>query len=330
MAAGIAVNALGYGRKDLAQIMSRQAEKIIHCSNLYSTVPTLTLAQKLTAASGFDAVFFGNSGTEANEAALKFARTAGALSVTPNEKYQKSYRPLLPECHTAPFNDIQALESILNESFAAVIVEPIQGEGGINVMTTEFAAKLNELCARFDIVLIADEIQAGLARTGFVFASAACGLKPDIITLGKPIAGGLPLGAALVKAKINEAVHPGDHGSTFGGNPVCCAVANAVTDILLNPNFLEEVREKGTYLTEKLTELKERHPDSVAGIRGVGLIQGIVLKDKNPADVIEACEKNGLILLRAGADVLRLVPPLIISKEEIDEGTGIIDRVLSG
>ena len=154
-------------------------------------------------------------------------------------------------------------------------------------------------------------------------------MKPDIITLGKPIAGGLPLGATLVKAKINDAVHPGDHGSTFGGNPVCCAVANAVTDTLFHPHFLEEVKEKGNYLTKKLTELKERHPDSIAEIRGVGLIQGIVLKDKNPAEIIEACEKNGLILLRAGANVLRLVPPLVISKEEIDEGTGIIDRVLS-
>ena len=353
MAAGIAVNALEYGRKDLAEIMSRQAEKIIHCSNLFSTVPTLTLAQKLTAASGYDAVFFGNSGTEANEAALKFARiyskarkgdravaylsfesafhgrTAGTLSVTPNEKYQKSYRPLLPECHTAVFNDIASLEAALNDSFAAVIVEPVQGEGGIHIMTPEFAAKLNELCARYDIVLIADEIQAGLGRTGYPFASSACGLNPDIITLGKPIAGGLPLGATLVKKKINDVIHPGDHGSTFGGNPVCCSVANHMLDVLLNPSFLDEIKEKGDYLHSRLCELQNRFPEIVSGARGLGLIQGLVLKDISPAEVIRECESNGLILLRAGTDVLRLVPPLVITKNEIDEGVGIIAKVLS-
>lgn len=354
MAAGIAVNALGYGRKDIAEIMSRQAEKIIHCSNLFSTIPTLTLAQKLTAASGYEAVFFGNSGTEANEAALKFARiyakarkgekavaylsfesafhgrTAGTLSVTPNEKYQKSYRPLLPECYTAVFNDIASLEAALNDSFAAVIVEPVQGEGGIHVMTPEFAAKLNELCKRYDIVLIADEIQAGLGRTGYPFASAACGLNPDIITLGKPIAGGLPLGATLVRKKINDVIHPGDHGSTFGGNPVCCAVANHMTDTLLNPDFLNEIKEKGLYLRKRLTELKNRYPQLISEVRGIGLICGLVLKDMNPSDVIRECEANGLILLRAGTDVLRLVPPLIISHEEIDEGIAVIEKVLSG
>lgn len=297
--------------------------------------------------------FFGNSGTEANEAALKFARiyskarkgdravaylsfesafhgrTAGTLSVTPNEKYQKSYRPLLPECHTAVFNDIASLEAALNDSFAAVIVEPVQGEGGIHIMTAEFAAKLNELCARYDIVLIADEIQAGLGRTGYPFASSACGLNPDIITLGKPIAGGLPLGATLVKKKINDVIHPGDHGSTFGGNPVCCSVANHMLDVLLNPSFLDEIKEKGDYLHSRLCELQNRFPEIVSGARGLGLIQGLVLKDISPAEVIRECESNGLILLRAGTDVLRLVPPLVITKNEIDEGVGIIAKVLS-
>lgn len=352
MAAGIAVNALGYGRKDLAEIMSQQAQKMIHCSNLYSTVPTLTLAQKLTAASGFDAVFFGDSGTEANEAALKFARiyakarkgeqavsflsfesafhgrTAGALSVTPNEKYQKSYRPLLPNCRTAVFNDSASVEAILDDSFAAVIVEPIQGEGGVHTMTKEFAETLNRLCARYDIVLIADEIQCGLGRTGYPFASAACGLNPDIITLAKPLAGGLPLGATLVKKKINDTIHPGDHGTTFGGNPVCCAVADYVTDTLLNPDFLAEVKEKGNYLKQRLEALKSRCAH-ISEIRGLGLMCGIALSDLNPSDIIPECEKRGLILLRAGSDALRLVPPLIITKEEIDEGVSIIEEALT-
>lgn len=353
MAAGIAVNALGYGRKDIAEIMSQQAQKLIHCSNLFTSIPTLTLAQKLTAASGYDAVFFGNSGAEANEAALKFARiyskaqkgekavaylsfhsafhgrTAGTLSVTPNEKYQKSYRPLLDHCYSIDFNDCEALEATLNKDFAAVIVEPIQGEGGINMISPEFAEKLNQLCERYDIVLIADEIQVGLGRTGFAFASAACGLKPHIITLGKPIAGGLPLGATLVQKKINDVIHPGDHGSTFGGNPVCCAVANAVLDILLNPEFLMEVNEKGAFLKERLEELQKKFPQYIQEVKGMGLIQGIALENIDLGEVMKACELNGLIVLRAGSNVLRLVPPLIITKEEIEKGVSIIEKSLN-
>ncbi len=348
---GIAVNSLGYGRKDLAKVMASQAEKLIHVSNLYTTEPTLALAKKLTSLGDFEAVHFGNSGSEANEAALKYSRifakrvkgdgvykylsfssafhgrTAGALSVTPNEKYHKPYSPLLEDCVVCEFNNVENLKEVLDESFAAVIVEPIQGEGGLTKASEEFCQTLNSLCKKFNVILIADEIQTGLGRTGYTFASELVGLEPDIITLAKPLAGGLPLSATLIPQKINSLIEVGDHGTTFGGGPVTCAVSNYVLDEILNPTFLESVVKKGEYLKEKLAELKDEF-SFIKELKGFGLMQGFSLDSINPSDIVKLAEENGLLLLRSGKDVVRILPPLVIKEEDIDEGINILKKIL--
>ncbi len=347
---GIAVNSLGYGRKDLARVMAEQAEKLIHISNLYTSKPSLDLAKKLTGLGDFEAVHFGNSGSEANEAALKYSRifakrtkgdgvykylsfssafhgrTAGALSVTPNEKYHKPYSPLLENCVVCEFNNVEELENTLDESFAAVIVEPIQGEGGLTKASKEFCQTLNSLCEKFSVVLIADEIQTGLGRTGYTFASNLVGLKPDIITLAKPLAGGLPLSATLIPQKINTLIQVGDHGTTFGGGPVTCAVSNYVLDKILDKDFLSDVIEKGEYLKSKLEELKDEF-SFITELRGDGLMQGICLEGINPSDIVKLAEENGLLILRSGLNVVRILPPLIIEKSEIDEGIKILKKI---
>ncbi len=263
---GIAVNALGYGRKDLAAIASKQMEKVVHVSNLYTTRPALKLASKLIGLGNFEAVHFGNSGSEANEAAIKYSRayslrtkgeghhkvlafsgsfhgrTMGALSATSTAKYRDPFSPLPLGFEFAPFNDVDALKEKLDDSFAAVIVEPLQGEGGLTPMSESFAAELNKLCKKHNVILIADEVQVGLGRTGLPLTSAWFGLKPDIVSLAKPLAGGLPLSATLIPKKVNDIIQIGDHGTTFGGGPVTCAVADAVLDIILEPQFLNQVQ----------------------------------------------------------------------------------------
>ena len=217
---GIAVNALGYGREDLASAAFDQMKKLIHVSNLYTTEPAIELGFKLTSSGNFDAVHFGNSGSEANEAALKYARLySKRRKGEGTAKYQEPFEPLVPGVEFCAYNNAEELEAKLGPDFAAVIVEPVQGEGGLDVMTEAFAEKLNSLCAKLDVILIADEVQTGIARTGLPYASAAVGLRPDIITLSKPLAGGLPLSATLIPEKINKLVKAGEHGTTFGGGP---------------------------------------------------------------------------------------------------------------
>lgn len=369
---GIAVNALGYGREDLAEIACRQMKKLVHISNLFITEPALELATKMVArgvhkargareASGdFQAVQFLNSGSEANETALKYARlyalrrkgeghhkllcftgsfhgrTMGALSLTPNPKYQTPFLPLVPGVEVAEYNDVDGLEKTLDESFAGVIVEVIQGEGGLAGINREFAAALNRLCRKLDLILIVDEIQTGLSRTGSFYASTEVGLEPDIITLAKPLAAGLPLSAVLIPEKINTLIHVGDHGTTFGGGPVTTAVASKVWDILSNPRFIAQIRDKGEYLAEKLEALAKEH-SFLGGLRGRGLLQGIeVLQERLPqsaenADampaLLQAFREEGLLILRSGQNILRIAPPLIIGTEEIDMGIAIMARV---
>lgn len=354
---GIAVNALGYGREDLAQTAYEQMKNLIHTSNLYTTEAVLELGIKICATGNFDAVHFGNSGAEANEAALKYARlyagkkrgpghhkllcfengfhgrTLGALSVTPTSKYQAPYEPLLPGVATAPYNDPERLESLLDESFAAVIVEPIQGEGGLSVLSRETAETLNRLCRRYDILLIADEVQTGVGRTGVPYASALVGLEPDIITLAKPLAGGLPLSATLIPARVNELLAPGDHGSTFGGGPVTAAVASKVLDTIYDPGFFIHVQNAGSHLRRRLEAFCQRH-SAARQVRGLGLMQGLVLgRDSDQGaqllpKVMEAAFEQGLLLLRSGKDVLRILPPLVISEKELDEGLDLLDAIL--
>jgi acetylornithine/N-succinyldiaminopimelate aminotransferase len=349
--------------------------RLTHISNLYTSEPLLELGAKMLASGGFAAVQFLSSGSEANETALKYARlyslrrkgegchrllcftgafhgrTLGAVSMTPTAKYQDPFRPLLPGVEVAPYNDGPALERLLDRTFAGVIAEVVQGEGGLACMSPEFARTLNRLCRQHDVILIADEVQTGLGRTGALFASRALGLEPDIITLAKPLAGGLPLAATLIPAKVNDLIHLGEHGTTFGGGPVTTAVASQVWDLVSSPGFLAGVRDKGDYLRGRLERLAGSYP-FLGGVRGRGLLLGLEVKlESLPArpaapaakpgpgaqpgpgadpmgDLLAVCQAQGLLILRAGVNVLRFAPPLVITKKEIDEGVALLERAL--
>ena len=348
--AGIAVNALGHGNDDLADAAAAQMKKLIHVSNLYTTEPALELARRLKESGPFDAVFFGNSGSEANEAALKLSRlyawrtrgeghhrilsfsgafhgrTLGALSCTHTPKYQEPFAPLVPGCEAASYNDSDELEKRLDPSFAAVIVEVIQGEGGLRTMTPPFADALNRLCREHDIMLIVDEVQTGLGRTGSLYAYSQVGLEPDIVTLAKPLAAGLPLSATLIPDRINRLLHIGEHGTTFGGGPVTTCVALKMWDVLSQGDFLAEVGKKGRYLNEQLQQMSDSH--SIIGeIRGRGLLQGVEIEGRDVAEVMSLAREKGLLVLRSGENVLRLAPPLVITEDELAEGLAILNGI---
>lgn len=351
--AGIAVNSLGHGRKDLASVAAAQMEKVIHVSNLYATKPSIALGDRLLALGDFAAVHFGNSGSEAIETAIKFARlysldakgeghhkllcfenafhgrTMGALSCTPTEKYQKPFAPLIPGVSVCKFNDVKGVEDTLDDSYAAVLVEVVQGEGGMTVMTKEFAATLNSLCKKHNIILIADEVQTGLGRCGYPLACEAVGLKPDIVGLSKPLAGGLPLSATLIPKKVNDLLFVGAHGTTFGGGPVTTAVAGKVLEIILDASFLTEVRAKSDYLNNRLEKIAGAN-DGVKGVKGLGMLKGLDIADpeKLPA-LMAALQAEGLIILRSGTSILRIAPPLVISEDELDKGLTIIEKACS-
>jgi predicted acetylornithine/succinylornithine family transaminase len=349
---GIAVNALGYGDKDVQTMLNQQAQKLMHTSNLYYTAPMIRLAKKLVEQSFADKVFFCNSGTEANEGALKFARkwarknvgegkseivafthsfhgrTFGALAVTAKEKYRAPFEPLLPGVKFADFNDLASAAAIINEKTCAVILEPIQGEGGIYPATPEFLKGIRALCDQHQAVLIFDEIQCGLSRTGKLWAYEWSGVAPDIMTLAKPLGGGLPIGAILVTDKIGSAMEPGDHGSTFAANATICAVAEVVFDKLSDEKMLKHVNEAGAYLGEKLEALKAEFPTLISDVRGRGLIWGVDLKGDTGKAVSKGYE-HGLILVSAGESTIRFVPPLIVGPKELDEFADKFGAVLS-
>ena len=358
--AGIAVNALGYGREDLAAAAAAQMRKLIHVSNLYATEPALALAEKLIASAppraGIAKVQFTNSGSEANETALKYARllarrsghedkhriacfsggfhgrTMGALSCTPIEKYQEPFAPLIAGVTALPYNDAAAARATLDDSFCAVIVEVVQGEGGLDMLSREFAAALNELCRGHGIMLIADEVQTGLSRTGELYASALVGLEPNLITLAKPLGGGLPLAATLIPAPIDAELHIGDHGTTFGGGPVTCAVGNLVWDIVAAPEFTAAVRERGSRLRAGLERLAAGSP-LLGKVKGAGLLAGVTVTGEVAGSpvigkLVPALREAGLLALRSGDDVLRLAPPLVIGEAEIDEGLATVATVI--
>ncbi|MBN1686137.1 MAG: aspartate aminotransferase family protein [Spirochaetales bacterium] len=351
--AGIAVNSLGYGRKDLAKAAAKQMKKLIHVSNLYATRPSIALGERLLALGNFQAVHFGNSGSEAMETAIKFARlysrakkgegkhkllcfanafhgrTMGALSCTPTAKYQDPFAPLIPGVSVCNFNDVKGLESMLDESYAAVLAEVVQGEGGLTVMTKDFAKALNNLCRKHDIMLIADEVQTGLGRCGYPLASKAVGLEPDIVSFSKPLAGGLPLSATLIPEKVNKELHIGHHGTTFGGGPVTTTVAGKVLDIILNERFLAEVREKATFLEERLQDIASSNK-GVKGVKGLGMLKGLDIADESKLpDLMTALQAEQLIVLRSGTCTLRIAPPLVISIDELDKGLSILKAVCS-
>jgi len=336
--AGIAVNALGYGDPELTRTIQQAAEKLIHVSNLYSTTPQAELAAELVKRSFADRVFFCNSGAEANEGAIKFARkvvfdsgepgkteivcftgafhgrTIAAVSLTPKEKYQKPFAPLLPDVVIAPFNDSEAAARLITDRTAAVIVEPVQGEGGINVAQPDFLRTLRALCDQHRAVLIFDEVQCGMGRTGRLWAHEWAGTTPDIMTIAKPLAGGLPIGAILVKQAVADHLHPGDHGSTFGGGPLVTSVAKVVLARVSQPAFLAQVQDTGAYLMERLEEINS---PLIREVRGRGLMVGLEL-EVEAAPLITEGYKRGLLLVNAGEKVLRFIPPLIVQKAQVD------------
>ncbi|GIV97608.1 MAG: acetylornithine aminotransferase [Herpetosiphonaceae bacterium] len=349
--AGIAVNAFGYADPAMLQVISEQAAQLIHTSNLYHTAPAIELAQALAEASFADRVFFCNSGAEAVEGALKFARkaarerygegrpgilafegsfhgrTMGALAATSREKYRKPFEPVMPGVRFAPYNDLLAAEQAFGADLCAVIVEPIQGEGGLRSASPAFLRGLRELCDRHGALLIFDEIQCGLGRTGRLWAHEESGVTPDIMVLAKPLGGGLPIGAILLTEAVAQHIHVGDHGSTFAGSPLVCAVALAAFHRLSDPVFLAHVREVGDYLTEQLEGLREELPQQVLEHRGRGLMQGLRLTI--PAAEVQArAMDRGLLVATAGEDILRMVPPLIVEKEHIDEALSILRQAL--
>ena len=337
-AAGIAVNALGHADPELVATLTEQAGKLWHVSNLFHTAPQARLAKQLCDTSFADRFFFANSGAEANEGAFKFARkwaydhfegdksaivaftgafhgrTFGALAATPREKYQAPFRPLLPGVRIAPFNDLAGTAAVMGDDVCAVIIEPVQGEGGIYPATPEFLAGLRELCDRHNALLIFDEVQCGMGRTGHLWAHQATGVTPDILTAAKPLAGGLPMGAILMTQRVADAMHVGEHGSTFSAGPLVAAVAEKVVGRVADPAFLADVQAKGAYLMERLEEINSPH---IQAVRGRGLMVGVDL-DIAAADVTAAGHRHGLIVINAGTNTLRLVPPLVITREEID------------
>jgi predicted acetylornithine/succinylornithine family transaminase len=350
-ASGIGVNALGYGDGGVADALNEQlATGLIHTSNLYRTVPGELLARELVAHSFADRVFFCNSGAEANEAAFKFARRYarsvggaakhevvalrgafhgrlfGALAATDRPSMREPFEPLMPGVRFIEPGDVAGARSAVStERTAAIIVEPVQGEGGVKPLDAQYLKALREIATAADAVLIFDEVQCGLGRTGHLFAYEQSGVEPDVLTLAKPLAGGLPMGAALVSARVASAVVPGDHATTFGGGPLVAAVALHVFRRIADPAFLDGVRERSAHMFSRLDELAAL--PAVNGVRGRGLMWGIELNTA-AAPVVAAALDAGLLVTAAGERVIRLLPPLVIGADEIDEGMDILSGVL--
>lgn len=343
-AAGIAVMGLGYHYPGFDEALQSQIGKLIHTSNLFYNVPLGEAAGKLIEASGMSRVFFTNSGTEAVEGAIKAARkyaflkggkpgyeiiamnhsfhgrSVGALSVTGNPHYQEAFKPLMDGVRFADFNDLESVKAQINEKTCAILLETVQGEGGIYPATKEFLEGVRALCDEHDLLMILDEIQCGMGRCGEMFAWQAYGVQPDIMTCAKALGCGVPVGAFVLgeKAAASSLV-PGDHGTTYGGNPFACAAAAKVLDIFKEQDIVGHVRRIAPYLEEKLDELVEKH-DCLLARRGMGLMQGVVVGNgKKVGEVVSAALSQGLIVISAGSDVLRLVPPLIIEKQHVDE-----------
>ena len=348
---GIAVFALGYNYKDYNDALKEQIDKILHTSNYYYNVPAIEAAKKIKKASGMDRVFFTNSGAEAVEGALKAARkyaflkdgktdheiiamnhsfhgrTFGALSVTGNPHYREAFEQMIGNIKFADFNDFESVLSCVTDKTCAIIMETVQGEGGIYPATEEFLTKVRALCDEKDILLILDEIQCGMGRTGSMFAWQKFGVKPDIMTTAKALGCGVPVGAFLMTEKVGaNSLVAGDHGTTYGGNPLACAAVNKVLDLFNNDNIIENVNNVAPYLEKRLDELKERY-DFIVDRRGAGLMQGLVF-NRPVADVINMALENGLILINAGAEIIRFVPSLVITKENVDEMVDILDSCL--
>ena len=351
-AAGIAVCSLGYGDETYTESIKNQVDRLLHTSNLFYNEPTTSAAEKLLKVSGMDRVFFTNSGTEAIEGAMKAAkkyaytrdghagheiiamnhsfhgRSLGALSVTGTEKYRTPFGPLIPGIKFAEFNDLESVKAAVTENTCAILLETVQGEGGIYPATQEFLEGVRALCDEKDILLILDEIQCGMGRCGEMFAYQAYGIQPDILTSAKALGCGVPVGAFLMTEKVAEkSLAPGDHGTTYGGNPLVGAAVSTVLDIYEERNIISHVKEISNYFETELDKLVQKY-DCITARRGMGLMQGLVLTVK-PADVCNKALEKGLIVISAGSDVLRLVPPLVIEKSHVDEMISKLESVFS-
>ncbi|MBD8027105.1 acetylornithine transaminase [Ureibacillus sp. Re31] len=339
---GIAVCSLGHAHPSLVQTIQQQSEKIWHTSNLFESPGQVALAESLMKDNHFSHALFCNSGAEANEAAIKLARkytgkhriitfknsfhgrTFGAMSATAQEKIHQGFGPLLEQFSYLPFNDIEALQETVDDSVAAIMLEVIQGEGGVHAVTEQFAQAIQDICEKNSILLIVDEVQTGIGRTGTRFAFEQTPLKPNIVSIAKGLGGGFPIAGILATAELYETFGPGSHGTTFGGNPLAVAVAQKVIELVFEQSFLDEVLEKSNYLLQKLNESL---PENEFAIRGKGLLLGIDCR-KDVSEFVTKAEEEGLLLVGAGPHVLRLLPPLTVTKEEIDEAVDILKKVL--
>ena len=343
MFAGIAVNALGHNHPKLVKAIQEQAEKLIHISSIYYNEPALLYAKKLIDRTHFDRIFYSNSGAEANEGAIKLAikytgksevistiesfhgRTSMTLAATGHADYQEPFKAILPNGFiNVEYNNIEALKEAVNENTAAIIVEPIQGEGGVNVPDVEYLKEIEKICHEKDIVFIVDEVQTGFGRCGTLFAHELFDVKPDIMTMAKGIGGGVPMGGILATEKVAGAFVSGDHGTTFGGGPLVCAAANAILDTFDEENILDNVNEVGDYFIE---ELKKLDKEIIADVRGKGLMVGVELT-KPGAEYVDKFREAGFLINCTAGNVLRFVPPLIVTKADIDEFVKAMDEIL--
>jgi len=347
---GLAVASLGHAHPRVVRAIAEQAQKLTHVSNVFHTEPAARLVERLANKFGAGGrVFLGNSGAEANEAAIKLARrwghkdgggrfeiiatqgsfhgrTLATLTATGQEKYHQGFQPLVPGFRLVPYDDVAAFERSVGDQTVAVMLEPIQGEGGVVVPHADYLKRIREICDRAQLLLILDEIQVGVGRTGTFFAFEQAGIQPDIVTLAKALGGGLPIGAMIARDEVASSLTPGSHGTTFGGNPVACAAALAVLDAFDAEGVLDNARKMGGYLIERLREIA-RGIDRVAEVRGLGMIIGVVLKhDARP--VVDACIKERLLVNGTAGNVLRLLPPLNLKREDADAGLKIIERAL--
>jgi predicted acetylornithine/succinylornithine family transaminase len=350
--AGIAVCNLGHSHPQVIAAVKEQLENLTHVSNLYYTEPQTQLARLLVENSFADKVFFCNSGAEANEAAIKLARkyahenmgpgkfelitmkdsfhgrTMATITATGQEKFQFGFTPLLEGFTYVPFNDLQALEARISNKTCGIMVEPIQGEGGVNIPDDNYLASVREICDRHGILLIIDEVQTGMGRTGKLFAYEHSEIKPDIMTLAKALGNGFPVGAMLATDKIAKAFVPGNHASTFGGSPLAMAAANATVKMMLQEGILEHCRTMGDYFLLQLKKLQQKHK-IIKEVRGKGLMLAVQLNIEN-GDIVNECLQRGLLIISAGSKTLRFVPPLIITAQDVDQAVKVLDEVMEG
>lgn len=343
MFAGIAVNCLGHNHPKLVKAIQDQAEKLIHISSIYYNEPALIYAKRLVDKTDFDRIFYANSGAEANEGAIKLAvkytgksevistvdsfhgRTIMTLAATGHEEYHEPFKQIMPQGFiNVPYNDIEAIREAVNENTAAIIVEPVQGEGGVHVPDIEYLKEIQKICNENDIVFIVDEVQTGFGRCGTLFAYELFGVKPDVMTMAKGIGGGVPMGGILATEKVASAFVPGDHGTTFGGGPLVTAAANAVLDVFEEEDILSNVNEVGEYF---ISELKKLDKEIIADVRGKGLMVGLELT-KPGAEYVDKLREAGFLINCTAGNVLRFVPPLTITKAEIDQFVNALDEIL--